>query len=151
MFKIQHACWKSFVFGAILYTDSKWRFFIFQSIQGLCKMSHDNPMMIKFIKDKMTLKTFFLLYDPIITINVLVSCVTSPEKRFRPSIILTTTSVTFSTNAKLCHHTNSLSMKHVNALESKNVWVHTIMDLPPLIVMGNRKQGVGYKDKVRSF
>jgi hypothetical protein len=32
-----------------------------------------------------------------------------------------------------------LSMKHVNALESKSAWVHIIVDLPPLIMMGNKK------------
>jgi hypothetical protein len=42
-------------------------------------------------------------------------------------------------------------MKHVNTLESKIVWVHTIMDLPPLIVMGNKKQGVSFEDKVGPF
>jgi len=31
-------------------------------------------------------------------------------------------------------------MKHIDALESKSAWVHTIMDLPPLIMMGNKKQ-----------
>jgi hypothetical protein len=45
-------------------------------------MSHDNPMMIGFFGDEMTLKTTLLLYDPIVTINDLVSCVTSLEERF---------------------------------------------------------------------
>jgi len=39
-------------------------------------------------------------------------------------------------------------MKHVDAPESKNAWVCIVMDLPPLIVMGNEKQVVGPKDKV---
>jgi hypothetical protein len=78
-------------------------------------------MMIGFVGDEMTLKTTLLLFDPIITINVLVSWVIGLEKRFRPSITWTTTDVAFSTNVKLCCCTNPLSMKHVDALESKNV------------------------------
>jgi len=39
-------------------------------------------------------------------------------------------------------------MKHANAFESKNVWVRIIIDLPPLIMMGNKKKGVGFKDKL---
>jgi hypothetical protein len=39
-------------------------------------------------------------------------------------------------------------MKHVDALESISVWVYTIVDLPPLIIVGNKKQGVGLKKKV---
>jgi hypothetical protein len=79
-------------------------------------MSHDNPMMIRFVRDEMTLKTTLLLCDPIVTINTLVSCVKDPKERFRPSIILNTIGVAFSTNAKLCCHTNSLSMKYADAL-----------------------------------
>ncbi len=108
-------------FGVVLFINSKWRLLIFRSIRGLCKMSHDNPMMIRFVGDEMTLKTTLLLYDPIVTVNVLDSCITSPKERFRISIILTTVSVTFSTNAKLCCCTNSLLMKHANALESISV------------------------------
>jgi hypothetical protein len=37
------------------------------------------------------------------------------------------------------------------SLKSKSTWVHTIMDLPPLIVMGNKKQGVGFEDKKGPF
>jgi hypothetical protein len=55
-------------------------------------------------------------------------------------IISITIGVAFSTNAKLCYQTNPLLMKHVDALESKNVWVHIVMDLPPLIMMGNKKK-----------
>jgi hypothetical protein len=31
-------------------------------------------------------------------------------------------------------------MKHANALELRNVWVYMIVDLPPLIMMGNKKK-----------
>jgi hypothetical protein len=103
-------------------------------------MSHDNPMMIRFVRYEMTLKTILLLYDPIVIINDLISCIIGFEKRFQPSIISTANGVTFSTNAKLCCHTNSLLMKHANALESKSAWVCIVMDLPPLIMMGNKKK-----------
>jgi len=73
---------KALIFGIVLFTDSKWRLFIFQSALGLCKMHHDNPMMIRFVKDEMTLKTTLLLCDPIVTVNALVSCIISPEERF---------------------------------------------------------------------
>jgi hypothetical protein len=42
-------------------------------------MSHDNLVMIGFVKDEMTLKTTLLLCDPIITINALVSCIIGHE------------------------------------------------------------------------
>jgi hypothetical protein len=114
-------------------------------------MSHDNPMMIGFVKDEMTLRTTLLLSDPIVTINALVSCVIGLEERFQPSVTSTTIGIVFSTNAKLCYRINSLSMKHANTPESKNAWVYIIVDLPPLIVMGNKNQGAGSKDKVRPF
>ncbi len=138
-------------FGVVSFIDSKWRHFIFQSIWRLCKMSHDNPMMIGFVGDEMTLKTTLLLCDPIIIINVLVSCVISFEERLWPSITSTTNGVIFSTNARLCCHTNSLLMKHVDAPKSKSVWVHIIIDLLHLIMMGNKKQGVGFENKVGLF
>jgi hypothetical protein len=72
-------------------------------------------MMIGFVGNEMTLKTTLLLCDPIITVNALVSCVTGLEERFWPLIILTAIGVIFSTNAKLCCCTNTLSMKHANA------------------------------------
>ncbi len=84
-------------------------------------MNHDNPMMIRFVGDEMTLKKTLLLCDPIIIINALISCATGLEERFRPLITLIITNVTFSINAKLCCHTNSLSMKHVNAPKSRSV------------------------------
>jgi len=112
---------------------------------------NDNPMMTGFVEDEMTLKITLLLCDPIVTINVLGSCIIGFEKRFQPSIILIATCVAFSTNAKLCCHTNSLSLKHVDAFELRSVWVRTIVDLPPLIMMGNKKQGAGFKDKVGLF
>ncbi len=108
-------------------------------------------MMIGFVEDEMTLKIALLLCDPIVTVNVLGSCAIGFEKRFQPSITLTTICVVFSTNAKLRCCTNFLLLKHANAFESRSVWVHSVMDLPPLIVMGNKKQGVGSKNTVGPF
>jgi hypothetical protein len=45
----------------------------------------------------------------------------------------------------LCHYTSSLSMKHIDALESSNVLISIIMDLLYFIMIGNKKQGVGSK------
>jgi len=42
-------------------------------------------------------------------------------------------------------------MKHVDAPKSKNAWVHIVVDLTPLIMMGNKKQAVGFENKVRTF
>jgi hypothetical protein len=45
-------------------------------------MSHDNLMIIRFVGDKMALKPTLLLCDPIVTVNVLISCVLSLKERF---------------------------------------------------------------------
>jgi hypothetical protein len=42
-------------------------------------------------------------------------------------------------------------MKHANALESRSDWVCIFVDLPPLIMMGNKKQGDSYENKVGFF
>jgi hypothetical protein len=83
-------------------------------------LHHDNPMMIGFVGDEMTLKITLLFCDSIVIINALVSCIIGHEEKFRPLITLTATNVDFSTNVKLCCCTNSLLMKHADALESKN-------------------------------
>ncbi len=114
-------------------------------------MNHDNPMMIGFVRDETTLKIILLLCDPIVIFNTLVSCVTSLEERFQPLITLTTINVIFSTNAKLYCCTNSLSIKHANAPESKRTWVRKVVDLPPLIMMDNKKQGANFEHKVGPF
>jgi hypothetical protein len=69
-------------FGVVWFTNSKWRVLVFQSIRRLCKMNHDNPMMIMFVKDEMTLNTTLLLCDPIVTTKALVSCVRRLRKGF---------------------------------------------------------------------
>jgi hypothetical protein len=45
-------------------------------------MNHDNPMIIGFVEDEMTLKITLLLCDLIVIINVLGSCTIGFEKRF---------------------------------------------------------------------
>jgi len=45
-------------------------------------MNHDNPMIIGFVEDEMTLKIILLLCDLIVIINVLSSCTIGFEKRF---------------------------------------------------------------------
>jgi hypothetical protein len=96
----------------------------------------------------MTLNFILLFCDPIIIVNALVSCITCLEKKFRPLIISIAIGVIFSTNSKLCCHINPLLMKHADAFESRS---HTIVDIPPFIMMGNKKQGVGFEDKVGPF
>jgi hypothetical protein len=82
-------------------------------------MNHDNPMMIRFVGNEMTLKTTLLLHNLFIIVNTLVSCVTGHEKRFWPSITSIAIGVVFLTNAKLCCCTNFLLKKHVDALSQK--------------------------------
>ncbi len=147
MFKIQCACWKNFVFCLLKFSLMCNFIYWFKMkkihlIQRLCKMSHDNPMMIGFARDEMTLKKILILCDPIITINTLISCIIGLEEKLQSSITSTAIGVAFSTNAKLCCCTNSLSMKHVDGPELRNAWVRIVMDLPPLIMMGNKKQGM---------
>ncbi len=68
------------------YGVSKWRLFICQSTCGLCRTNQDNPMMTRFLGDEMTLKTTLLVWEPMVTSNGLVSCVTSLDERFQPSM-----------------------------------------------------------------
>jgi hypothetical protein len=42
-------------------------------------------------------------------------------------------------------------MKNANTLELKNAWVCEVMDLPPLIVMGNKKKVLVLKIKEDHF
>jgi hypothetical protein len=114
-------------------------------------MNHDNPMTIRFVGDGMTLKATLLVCILIVISKALVSCVTSLKENFQPSMISMTTGVFFSTRIILCHRTNSLLMKHANALESSNVLISIVMDLSYLIVISNKKQGVGSKSKLGPF
>jgi len=120
------------------FNNSKWKFLICQSTYGLCKASQNNLMMTRFFKKKMTLKMTSIMWKPMATFNALVSCVTSPNERFRPSMTSTRIGVFFFTNANLYCYTNFLLMKHADALESKSVWAFIIMGLLHLIVIGTK-------------
>jgi hypothetical protein len=113
-------------------------------------MSHDNPMTIRFVGDEMTLKATLLVCVIIVISKALVSCVTSPKEKLQPSMTSTTIGVFFFTRIILCCCTNSL-MKHVDALESSNVLISIVMNLPYLIMISNKKQVVGSKNKLGPF
>ncbi len=127
--------------------DSKWKLLVCQSTCGLCKMNQDNPMMIGFFKDKMTLNMALNMTliecDSMVVSNALVSCVTSLEEKLWLSLTSTPIDVIFFNKVNLCCCTNSLSTKHVNALESSNVWIFIIMDLLHLTMTHNKKLNVG--------
>jgi len=99
---------------------SKLRLFICQSTRGLCKMSQDNPMMIGFFGDKMTLNTTLIKCDLMVISNALVPCVIGHEEILQMSVTSTPIDVIFFTKANLCYCTNSLSIKHANAPKSNN-------------------------------
>jgi hypothetical protein len=42
-------------------------------------------------------------------------------------------------------------MKHADPPKSNNALVSIVMDLPYLIVIGNKKQGVGFEGKLGPF
>jgi len=46
-------------------------------------MNQDNPMMIGFAEDEMTLRTILLECNLMVISNALVSCVTSPKKKLQ--------------------------------------------------------------------
>jgi hypothetical protein len=56
-------------------------FSAYQSNHGWCKVNQDNPMMIGFVRDEMTLKTTLLKCDPMVISNVLVSWFISLEDK----------------------------------------------------------------------
>ncbi len=85
------------------------------------------------------------------TFNALVSCVTSPNERFRPSMTSTRTSVFFFTKANLYCYTNFLLMKHADALEPKSVWASIIMGLLHLIVISTKKHSAEFENNLGTF
>jgi len=93
----------------------------------------------------MKLKATLFIYVPIIISKALVSCVTSPKERLWPSMTSIVIGVFFFMIVILCHCTSSLSMKHTYALQSSNVLFSIVMDLSYFVVIGNKKQGVGFK------
>jgi hypothetical protein len=137
-------------FDVSFFGASKWKLLICQSTCGLSKKNQDNPMMIGFVGDEMTLKINFLVCNPMVIHNALVSYVISFEERFWPLITSIATSMVFFIKGNLSCRTNSLSMKHVNASKSSNASIFIVMDLLHLITIDNKKQGVGSKYRLRS-
>jgi hypothetical protein len=107
-------------------------------------MNHDNPMTIGFVEDEMTLKATLLLCVLIVISTILVSCITCPKKILQPLMTSTRTNVLFFMKIILCHGTSSLLMKHADAPKSSNALISIIMDLLYLIMVGNKKQGIGF-------
>ncbi len=46
-------------------------------------MNQDNPMMIGFVEDEIRFRTILLECNSLVIFNALVSCVTSPKKKFQ--------------------------------------------------------------------
>jgi hypothetical protein len=63
----------------------------------------------------------------------------------------TSTNVLFFTKANLYCHTNSLSIKHVNALDSRSAWASIVTSLLHLTMIGTKKHCDGSKDRLRPF
>jgi hypothetical protein len=76
-----HVFYEGFTLHASCCGVSKWKFFIHQSIHGLCRTSQDNPMMTWFLWDEMTLKTTLLVWELMVTSNGLVSWVIGPNEK----------------------------------------------------------------------
>ncbi len=77
--------------------------------------------MIGFFENEMTLKTTLLVWDPMVTSNGLVSCVTSPNEKLQPSMNSTSIDVLFFAKANLYYHISSSSIKHLDVPESRSV------------------------------
>jgi hypothetical protein len=107
--------------------------------------------MTRFLKDKMTLKTNMMVWEPMATIKGLVSCVICLDERLWPSMTSTNTNVLFSIITNLYCHTSSLSIKHVDMPESKSVWASIITSLLHFTMIGTKKHGVGSGDKLGPF
>jgi hypothetical protein len=69
----------------------------------------------------MTLKTTLLVWEPMVTSNGLVSQVISFHEKIQPLMTSIDIGVLFSSKTNLYCCTNSLFIKHVDALESINV------------------------------
>jgi hypothetical protein len=100
----------------------------------------------------MTLKTTLLVWELEVTFNGLVSCVIGHDERFRPpSMTSTGTSVLFSTRTNLYCHVSSLSIKHVDVLESRSAWACIITSLLHFTMISTKKHGVGFEDRLGPF
>jgi hypothetical protein len=108
-------------------------------------------MMIGFLENKMTLKTTLPLWEPMVTCNGLVSCVIGLDQRLQPSLISTGIGMFFFTKANLYCHISSLSIKHVDAPKLRSVWASIVTSLLHLTMIGSKKHGIGFKDKMGPF
>jgi hypothetical protein len=117
---------------------SKWIFLLFQSICRLCKMNHNNPMLMGFVGNEMTLKAILLQCDPMVISNALVLCITNFKEKLQPSITSIAINMVFFTRGSLSCHTKSLSVKHANALKSSTTLIFIVIDLLHLIVIGKK-------------
>jgi hypothetical protein len=61
------------------------------------------------------------------------------------------TSVLFSIQTNLYCYISSLYIKRVDALESRNVWASIVTNLLHLTMIGIKKHGVGFEDRLRPF
>jgi len=77
-----------------------------------------------------------------VTSNALVSCVIGLDEKLQSSITSTSINVFFSTKVNLYYHSSSLSMKHVDVLESRSAWVSIVTSLLHFIMIGTKKYGV---------
>jgi hypothetical protein len=78
-------------------------------------------MMTRFLGYEMTLKTTLLVWEPMVTFYGLVSWVIGLNEKLRPLMTSNNIGVFFSTKTNLYCYTNSFSIKHVDALKSRNV------------------------------
>jgi hypothetical protein len=130
---------------ASYYGVSNWKLLVCQSTCRLCKTCQYDPIMTRFLGDEMTLKTTLLVWEPIVTSNGLVSCVTNLDERFKPSMTSISTSVLFSTRTNLYCHTNFLSIKHDDVLKSRSVWGSIVTSLLHLMMISTKKMVLGLK------
>ncbi len=86
-----------------------------------------------------------------VTSNALVSCVSGPNERLRPSMTSIGTGMFFSIRANLYCHTNYLSMKHVGTPKSRNAWASIITSLLHLTMINTKKHGVGFENRIGPF
>jgi hypothetical protein len=97
------------------------------------------------------LKTTLLVWESMVTSNGLVTCVIGLDEKLWPSMTSTNTNVFFTTKTNLYCHINSLSIRHVDAPKSKNVWASIITSLLHLIMIGTKNHGDGSEDRFGPF
>ncbi len=107
--------------------------------------------MIVFFENEMTLKTTFLVWEPMVTSSGIISCVINHNEKLRPSMNSTGIGVLFSTRASFYCHISSLSIKHVDVLESRSAQSSIITSLIHLIMIGIKEYGVGFEDRLGPF